>query len=140
MKKIFILVVIMAMVLGFSLQAHATLYNQGTDSLGNRLIYDSDLDITWYDYTQTSDSWQNQVNWASALDVNFSGTHYTDWRLPTIVDGPYSYGYNGTTTGGFNITSGEMGHLFYTELGNKGWYDTFGQLTGCSSGVQGCLT
>ncbi len=42
--------------------------------------------------------------------------------------------YNGTTTAGYNITSGEMGHLFYVGLGNDGWYDTSGNPTGCSSG------
>ena len=126
MKRIFIFIFALAMVLGFSLQAHATLFNQGTDSLNNRLIYDSDLNITWYDYTNPPNTWQNQVNWADALDVNFGGTHYTDWRLPTTVDGPLSWGYDGTTTAGYNITSSEMGHLFYTELGNKGYYATDG--------------
>lgn len=52
MKRILILAGMMAMVLGFSVQAHAALYNRGTDSLGNQLIYDSDLNITWYDYTK----------------------------------------------------------------------------------------
>jgi hypothetical protein len=36
------------------------------------------------------------------------------------------YGYDGTTSGGYNITSSEMGHLYYTELGNLGFYDTGG--------------
>ena len=121
------------------MQAHATLFNQGTDSLGNRLIYDSDLNITWYDYTRSGDTWQNQVNWADALSVTFGGNTYTDWRMPTTVDGPYVYGYDGTTIGGFNITSSEMGHLFYTELGNDGLYDTFGNPTGCP-GANNCLT
>jgi hypothetical protein len=140
MKRIFILTVMMAMVLGFSVQAHATLILKGTDSLGNRLIYDTDLDITWYDYTSSPNPWQNQVNWADALSVTFGGNTYTDWRLPTTVDGPYTYGYDGTTTAGYNITSSEMGHLFYTELGNAGWYDTSGNLTGCSSSSPWCLT
>ena len=65
MKRIFILTVIMAMVLVFSMQAHAALSNRGTDSLGNRLIYDSDLNITWYDYTNYYDTWQYQMNWAA---------------------------------------------------------------------------
>lgn len=126
MKRIFILAVIIAMVMGFSLQAHATLFNQGTDSLGNRLIYDNDLNITWYDFTTSYKTWQNQVNWADALSVTFGSNTYTDWRLPTTVDGLYVFGYDGTTTAGYNITSSEMGHLFYTELGNKGIYATDG--------------
>jgi hypothetical protein len=98
MKRIFILSVIMAIVLVFSLQVHAALENRGTDSLGNRLIYDSDLNITWYDYTKNLDTWQNQVNWADALSVTFGSNVYTDWRLPTTVDGTYVYGYDGTTS------------------------------------------
>jgi len=124
-KRISIVVCLLAVLLLVS-SAHAALSNLGTDSLGNRLIYDSDLNITWYDYTKSNDNWQNQENWASGLDIDFGGTHYTDWRLPTTVDGPFVYGNDGTTTGGYNITSSEMGHLFYTELGNKGYYTTDG--------------
>jgi len=42
--------------------ADADLYKRGTDILGNRLIYDSDLNITWYDYTKSNDTWDNQVS------------------------------------------------------------------------------
>jgi hypothetical protein len=69
MKKIFILLVALVMVLGFSVQA--TLILKGTDSLGNRLIYDNDLDITWYDYTQSGYTWNGQMAWADALSVQF---------------------------------------------------------------------
>lgn len=126
MKRIFTLLIAIAMVVGFSAQAYATLILRGTDTLGNRLIYDDDLNITWYDYTTSLETWQNQVNWASALTVIFGGTIYDDWRLPSTVDGPWVWGYDGTTTGGYNITSNEMGHLFYTELGNLGLYATDG--------------
>ncbi len=126
MKKIFFILSAVVIVSGFSMQAHAALYNRGTDSLGNQLIYDSDLNITWYDYTKSYDTWQPQMDWASALTVNFGGTILSGWHLPTTVDGPYVFGYDGTTTGGYNITSSEMGHLFYTELGNKGYFDTSG--------------
>jgi hypothetical protein len=133
MKYIYFLVLIIAMVSLFSVQAHAALELRGTDSLGNRLIYDSDLDITWYDYTSSANIWQNQLDWASALTVNFGGNIYNDWRLPTTDDPYYEFGYDGTTSAGFNITSSEIGHLFYTELGNKGDYDTNGNLIGCGS-------
>jgi hypothetical protein len=56
-----------------------------------------------------------------------------DWRLPSTVDGQWVEGNNGTTTVGYNITNSELGHLFYTELGNKGRYDTNG--TYISNGV-----
>jgi hypothetical protein len=126
LKRIFFLLIAMILVLEFSAQAHATLILKGTDTLGNRLIYDTDFNITWYDYTKSYDNWQNQVNWADALTVNFGGTIYDDWRLPSTVDGPFVWGYDGTTTAGHNITSSEMGHLFYVELGNKGGYATDG--------------
>lgn len=125
MKKTFILTVIMAMVLVCSMQTHAALFNRGTDINGNRLIYDSDLNITWYDYTNNYDLWQQQADWASRLDVNFGGTHYTDWRLPATVPGSLAFSYYGTTAVGYNITNSELGHLFYTALGNKAPYDTY---------------
>ncbi len=71
------------------------------------------------------------------LDPGYSVSWNGDWRLPLTVDGPDVLGYDGTTTSGYNITSSEMGHLYYTDLGNKGSYDTFGNPTGCYSN---CLT
>lgn len=133
-----VIVVLFALFTFSSFSAQAELYNRGTDSLGNRLIYDNDLDITWYDYTKTLDTWQNQVNWASSLTVDFDGTILDDWRLPTTVDGPSILGYQDITA--YNITSSDMGHLFYAELGNNGRYDTSGNLTGCSSSEPFCLT
>ncbi len=47
----------------------ATLINRGTDTAGNRLIYDTELDITWYDYNTAADNWANQVAWADSLSV-----------------------------------------------------------------------
>jgi hypothetical protein len=92
---------------------------------GNGLIYDTDLNITYYDYSSTANTWADAVNWAASLTVNGVG----DWRLPSSKAGAYAWGYDGTTTGGFNITSSEMGHLFYAELGNSGEYDTSGNET-----------
>ncbi len=115
MRRTFILAVIMAMVLGFSMQAHATLELRGMDVNGNRLIYDTDFNITWYDYTNSSD-WQNQLNWASALSVSGGDLVgvYDDWRLPTALN------QNGTgPCTGYSCTGSEMGHLYYTELGNS---------------------
>lgn len=95
-------------------QAHASLIVRGVDDMGNQLIYDTDFDITWYDFTNSGDTWYNQVNWADSLTVNFSGTTISDWRLPTAL--------NQDGTGpclGFNCTDNEMGHLYYDELGNS---------------------
>ncbi|MBI5098593.1 MAG: hypothetical protein HZB30_05080 [Nitrospirae bacterium] len=117
MKRIFVLAVIMAMVLGFTLQANAALELRGTDNQGNRLIYDTDFNITWYDYSKYNAqlNWASAFNWASALSVSGGDLVgvYDDWRLPTALN------QNGTgPCSGPNCTGSEMGHLFYTELGN----------------------
>lgn len=133
MKKLFIVTAIVVTVLGFSLESQADLLNRGTDSLGNRLIYDSDRKITWYDFTYSylipgPTSWDNSRNWASSLSVTFNGIEFNDWRLPTITinQDPATYGYSGSDTYGYNIKNSEMGHLFYTALGNKAYYATNG--------------
>jgi len=104
--------------------AEATLFDRG-----GGLIYDNDLNITWLqdaNYSMTSGydadgwmTWNEAVTWADTLV--YGG--YSDWRLPTVVPQDYTLGADGTTGFGYNITIGsEMGHLFYTELGNKGYY------------------
>ncbi len=54
MKKSIAILYVLAVVLLFSVQANAALQNLGEDSQGNRLIYDTDLDITWYDYSKSA--------------------------------------------------------------------------------------
>ena len=109
--KFFLLsIVLLVIVLGFSVQTHAALnlIGQGTSTHGTyNLIYDTDLDLTWYDYTSDYTTWQNQLNWADALSVNFGGSVFDDWRLPMSDN-----------CSGYNCTGSEMGHLYYTGLGN----------------------
>ncbi len=115
MKKILLLsFLLMLVTLCLSPKAEAFLINRGTDTLGNRLIYDDDRDITWYDFSNPIDIWDNQVAWADALVVDFGGTIFDDWRLPTAENDVAPFGPDS----GFNVTGSEMGHLFYTELGN----------------------
>ena len=116
----------MIVVLGLGTTANATLILRGQDTLGNNLIYDNDLDITWYDFSNAANTWDNQVAWADTLSVDLGGDIFDDWRLPATVDGPIVFGFDGTTTVGYNITNSEMGHLYYTELGNKGFFATDG--------------
>jgi Protein of unknown function (DUF1566) len=83
---------------------------------GNGLIFDQDLNITWLadaNYAQTSGydldgkmTWSEANNWANNL--TYGG--YSDWRLPTTPP-------EDIVSSGFNKTSSEMGHLFYSELG-----------------------
>lgn len=115
--------------LGLSVPAHASLVVSGTvDYAGaqRNLIYDTDRNITWLDYTKGAANWSTQQSWAANLSLAVGGVTYDNWRLPTTVDGPLNLSYNGSTSYGFNNNTSEMGHLFYTELGNKGFYDTNG--------------
>ena len=104
------MLILIVMVLGFSFQAEAALENRGTDSLGNRLIYDDYFDITWYDYSNSINTWQNQMDWANDLLVSGGDLIgvYDNWRLPTAKE----------DCSGYDCITSEMGHLYYTELGN----------------------
>jgi len=120
---------------------NAALITIGTATYGIQdynLIYEDDQGLIWLDYTKGRDIWSNQVNWAIGLNSpgvleyhlnpGISVSWEGDWRLPTTVDGPYTYdSYDGTTTlSGWNITTSEMGHLYYESLGNKAYYATDG--------------
>jgi hypothetical protein len=101
MKKVFIFLFTVAMVLGFSIVAHATLVDNG-----GGLIYDTDLNITWLkdaNFSGTKMTWSEAMAWAGAL---FYGDTY-GWRLPTTPGTDFGF-----------INEGELGHLYYTELGN----------------------
>jgi len=144
MKRTYVFVFVLAMVLGFYVQAQATLTTIGQAQYGGtnyNLIWDNDGpfgSIVWLDYSKDRDTWLNQWVWADRLNnsgtltytINpiYSVTWSDKWRLPKTVDGPYpyAYGYDGTTAEGYNITTNEMGHLYYTELGNKGYVATDG--------------
>ena len=86
MKKISIFLMTLMLVFGISVSARATLIVRGTDTAGYQLIYDTDFNITWYDYSNASDTWQNQVDRAARVSVNFGSTTYDDWRLPTALN------------------------------------------------------
>ena len=91
--------------------ASATLITSGTvnyDGADRKLIYDTDLDITWLDYTHTSGNWASQVDWADSLSFTIDNVVYDNWRLPSAGTNP---------AWAYDQTSSEMGHLFYDELG-----------------------
>jgi len=126
MRKILIAVMAMVTMFWFTSPTNATLWDRG-----GGLIYDDDLNITWLqdaNYAKTSGYYDGVMNWSQATTwaANLVYGGYSDWRLPTTVDGPYVIGYNGTTTAGYNITSSEMGYMYYINLANKGFYDTSG--------------
>ncbi len=140
MKKVIILVVLMVM--GYSIKAQGGLITIGTATYSGsdyNLIWDDDNNgnsVVWFDYTNSREKWIDQKSWASGLnggsvltyniDPGYAITWNDVWRLPSTVDGKFELRHDGTTTGGSNITTSEMGHLFYTELGNLGYYNTLG--------------
>jgi hypothetical protein len=139
MRRSWMLLLALVAVLCCSGVASAALITIGTATYGvsdYNLIYEEDQGLVWLDYTKGGDTWQNQVNWASGLGGSLTVTLHPDyttnidwstgWRLPETVNGPYVWGYDGTTTAGYNITNSEMGHLYYTSLGNLGYFDTSG--------------
>jgi hypothetical protein len=118
----------------FGSTAHASLVVVGSGTMEGvagsyQLIYDTDQDITWLDYASLG-TWQEEVDWAANLSVNFNDQNITGWRLPsTIDDGSWNVSYNGTTSYGYNNpNTSEMSYLYYTALSNKGRYDTNGNL------------
>lgn len=142
MKRLFSLFISSAVIGILSAPADATLTTIGTADYGSgtyNLIYDNDLGLIWLDYSNARNYWQNQMNWAASLNTPEVLTYNIDsaytltwgsegWRLPdTNPVTPYAvYAFEGTTSAGYNITSSEMGHLYYTELGNLGYYNTSG--------------
>ncbi len=120
MKKVIVLVVLMVM--GYSIQAQAGLMTIGTATYSGsdyNLIWDDDNNgnsVVWLDYTNAATIWDNQNTWVSGLndagvlsyniDPGYAITWNGDWRLPTTPDAPTSFGTGNTDS--------EMGHLFHT--------------------------
>ena len=116
----------------FTTQAQASLLGrdisgQAVDGSANSAVflYDTDLKITWLRDANVNglQTWANANTWASTLTVGtFSG-----WRLPTTMQPDTSCSgqqfnkspaINAFESSGFNCTGSEMGHLWYSELGN----------------------
>ena len=127
-----------------TLSANAALYDRG-----NGLIYDDVLDITWLQdanyaytsgyaatnangeyYTSTNIQADGRMGWDAAKtwadQLSYGG--YDDWRLPSAnLMNPTSPCWgDGSCDGGYNNTTGELGHMFYNNLDNLGKYDTNG--------------
>ena len=146
-----------AVTLAMTSAAHAAL--QARDLDGNlssfEAYYDTVLDLTWLantnqgagsnydDGSSTTDgrmTWASANSWAANLSFYNPVTNKTlaDWRLPTVdpvngVSFNYTYTSNGSTDGGYNITSpnSEMAYMFYVNLGNPGYYTPAGAVSGC---------
>lgn len=134
MKRLMVPVVFLVALLSV-VNAHAALVDYG-----NGLIYDTDLNITWYDYSYggpwvEDHTWYQINEWAASLNVG----GVTGWRLPQALPVNdttynYSFGYDGSHDYGYNITSpnSELSYLYYVDLGNKGYFDVnHNQQTDC---------
>lgn len=112
MKKIYMFLMTVMLVLGLSVSGHATL----TD-MGDGTIYDTDLQLSWLQNANTNGflmSWSAANTWANGL--TFAG--FNDWRLPMTLQPDLSCGSQSSGVSyGYNCTGSEMGHLFYSELG-----------------------
>ena len=120
-------------------QAQLTVIGTATyQGTAYNLIWDDDNNgnsVVWLDYSNGLLAWQAQKDWAAGLDAQLTydiDPQYTvtwndaEWRLPNTVDGAWEYSCDGTltsstATGGYYFTNSEMGHLYYTELGNPGY-------------------
>ncbi|MBU1196816.1 MAG: DUF1566 domain-containing protein [Proteobacteria bacterium] len=131
-QTVLYLIVILLLLPGASTQSQAALSNIGTvnyTGVGTyNLIYDSDQELIWLDYTHERVDWEGQVTWSNSLNTasvltysifsEYSVTWEGDWRLPAAIDERFVSGNDGTTSGGYGITSSEMGYLFHVSLGN----------------------
>ena len=81
-------------------------------------LYDTDRDITWLRDANVNGpmNWDAANTWASGYSIGA----FDDWRLPTALNADGS----GPCGPFYNCIGSEMGHLWYTELGN-----TAGSLT-----------
>lgn len=140
-----------------SVGAHAALLGRlaltpgGTDY---QAYYDTGLNITWLadaNYARTSGydadglmTWIVAQGWIASLNTaSFLGVN--DWRLSAVSDtgapGCVANAFAGTDCGyNVNLSTGEMAHMFYSTLGNTGYYNTSGIPTGCSDTSPYCLS
>ena len=105
-----------------TLSANAAFFDRG-----DGMIYDNVLNITWLQdanyaatqYTETNGlkgvdggrmTWVAAKAWADGLI--YGG--FNDWRLPSVGNTP---------TTGYNVTTGELGYMYYTNQNNLGFYD-----------------
>lgn len=121
-----IITALVSAILAISSLANADLVGLDPDHM---FIYDTDLNITWYNPGVASyRTWSGANEWAASLTVG--GTAAGSWHLPSTqgitLGMTYTFSNDGSTPLGYNNTSSMLGHLYYTELGNKGRYTTTG--------------
>ncbi len=122
MKRAFILLTASVMLFGLTISSQATLIDRG-----GGLIYDDDMDITWLQNANLAGpmNWNQAMTWAANLTYG----DFDDWRLPTALNMDLSGPCRGT-----DCNSSELGHLYYTELGNVAPpnFNPNGPIIGCT--------
>lgn len=130
MKALFIFMVTMVLLSSFTAPSHAILI----DNLDGT-ITDSDTGLMWlqdanhamgrFDFDGADDglmrffSFSDFISQMNAGNISGGNFGYTDWRLPTTLQpDPSCSGQLDGSSFGFTCTGSEMGHLFYTALGN----------------------
>jgi len=91
---------------------HAALLDRDLDNDSSiDAFYDTELNITWLRNANVNGAmtWDEAMSWAN----NFSFAGYADWRLPS----PLNQDGSGPCVM-MNCTGSEMGHLWYSQLGN----------------------
>jgi hypothetical protein len=109
MKRMGTFLSALVMVIGLSVSAHAALVD-----MHDGTIYDTDTQLSWLKDAGAGGlkNWENAVTWAASLNTNSGFAGLTGWRHPAADP---TCNDNGM---GYNCTNSEMGHLYYTELGN----------------------
>lgn len=128
----FVSTLLLVLFLGGYPFGHAELIDNGYG-----LIYDTELNITWYDAPAVRMTWQEAQTWVTGL--NIEGVE--GWRLPHAlpVNGSnyvWTYSPDGSTDIAHNISApdslyprsaaSEMAHLHFNSLGNYALYDVNG--------------
>lgn len=102
--------------------------------LGGQAVYDSDRNITWLananlaateTFGVSGINFTGHMTFAQAHDwiagmnaANYLG--FSNWRLPNVLQpDPTCSGQYTSGSAGFNCTGGELGHLYYEELGGQ---------------------
>lgn len=127
--------------------ANATLRVIGTatyNGIAYKLIWDDNNNghsVVWLDFANGRLTHEAQVAWASSLndagvltysiDPAYSVSWNGEWRLPATVDRALQPQPPGPVAGSlvqYGFTASEMGHLYYTDLGNLPYIDSSGNL------------
>jgi hypothetical protein len=97
---------------------------------GGGLIYDTAQNITWYDFQTNPMTFSQAQTWVAALSV----AGVSDWTLPSAGPDPV---LGSTLQSNYNVTTGQMGCLFYDDLGDVGLIAPNGSLS--APGTYGLL-